>query len=163
MDAQRLKGMAVVALDDSTRLGRIEDLLFDPKTLQAVALQVRGDGPAFVIPFAEIKAIGTDAVTVESARVTQVASQGGTFSALPGLDALKKLKVIDENGTLLGLVSNVEIDEAAGRARTLSVHKGGLLGLGGQTTTLSAEAIRSVGPELITVAADAASTPKAQP
>ena len=162
MDAQRLKGMAVVALDDSTRLGRIEDLLFDPKTLQAVALRVRGEGQAFVIPFEEIKAIGADAVTVESTRVTQVASQGGPFSALPGLDAIKKLKVIDENGTLLGLVSNVEIDETAGRARTLSVHKGGLLGLGGQTTTLSAEAVRSIGPELITVAAGAASAQEAQ-
>ena len=162
MDAQKLKGMAVIALDDSTRLGRIEDLLFDPKTLQAVALRVRGDGQTFVIPFQEIKAIGTDAVTVESTRVTQVASQGGAFSALPGLDAIKKLKVIDETGTLLGLVSAIEIDQAAGQALTLSVHKGGLLGLGGQTTTLSTQAVRSVGPELITVAAGAASAQEAQ-
>ena len=162
MDAQRVKGMAVVPIDDSTKLGRIDDLLFDPKTLQAVALRVRGDGHTFVIPFHEIKAIGTDAVTVESARVTQVTSQGGAFSTLPGLDAIKKLKVIDESGTLLGLVSSIEIEEAAGRALTLSVHKGGLLGLGGQTTTLSTQAVRSVGPELITVAAGAASTQEAR-
>ncbi len=150
MDADTLKGKAVVSVAEAAKLGYVEDILFDVRGLQAAALQVRGSDHTFVIPFARIKHVGPDAVTVDSSQVTQAVSKGDTFSALPGLGALKKLKVVDEAGTFLGTVAGLDLDPETGRLLNLSVHKGGMLGLGGSTTTLSVGAIRGVGPEIIT-------------
>ncbi len=157
MDAEALKGKAVVAVADAAKLGYVEDILFDVQGLQAAALQVRGSDHTLAIPFAKIKHVGPDAITVDSSQVTQAVSKGDTFSALPGLGALKKLKVVDEAGTFLGMVAGLDLDPETGRLLNLSVQKGGVLGLGGSTVTLSAGAVRGIGPEIITAAADAAS------
>ena len=69
-----------------------------------------------------------------------------------GLGDFKKLKVVDESGTFLGTISAVELDPAGGRLDGLSAHKGGLLGLGGTTTTIDVANVRGVGPEVLTIA-----------
>jgi uncharacterized protein YrrD len=161
MDVASLKGIAVVSVTEGAKLGRVEEVLFDTQALKVAAFRAKGDGQAFVVPFEQVKNIGTDAVMVESSRVTQAASQGSPFSGLPGLDQLKGLKVVDGNGTFLGTVSHVEFDPVTGRVEGLSAHKGGVLGLGGTTTALGTDAIVSVGTELITVRADAVPQPEA--
>ena len=88
---------------------------------------------------------------VESSQVTQAQATGGALDQLVPLDTLKKLKVVDAAGTLLGTVRDVELDDASGRAVRLIVHKGGMLGFGGETTTLDITAVRGVGAEIITV------------
>lgn len=161
MDAASLKGIAVVSVTEGAKLGRVEVLLFDTQGLRVAAFRAKGDGQAFVVPFEQVKNVGTDAVMVESSQVTQAATQGGPFSGLPDLDQLRRLKVVDGNGTFLGTVSHVEFDPVTGRIEGLSAHKGGVLGLGGTTTALGADAIVSVGTELLTVREDA--VPRAEP
>lgn len=156
MNADSLKGLAVVALAEGTRLGQVNDVLFQPQPFAMTALQVQGEGGNFVIPLSLVQQIGTDAVTVEDSSATQAASTGGTLGGLLGLRDLHKLKVVDAAGTFLGTIKAAEIDPANGQIIALQVHKGGVLGLGGTTTTIAAAAIRSVGPELLTVAADSA-------
>ncbi|HEX5504067.1 MAG TPA: PRC-barrel domain-containing protein [Thermomicrobiales bacterium] len=160
MDVASLKGIAVVSVKEGAKLGRVEDLLFDTRALKVAALRAKGDGQAFVVPFEQVKNIGADAVMVESSQVTQAASQGGPYSGLPGLDQLKRLKVVDDNGTFLGAVGHVEFDPVTGRLDGLSAHKGGVFGLGGATTALGADAIVSIGTELITVREDAIPRPE---
>jgi sporulation protein YlmC with PRC-barrel domain len=152
MDANKLKGMAVVSIAEGAKLGYVDDLLFDTQTLRPVVLRVAGGGQHFVIPFEQLKNIGADAITVESSQVTQVAGKEGAFSNLLGLSKIKGLKVIDTAGTLLGTIASVEIDLADGRAVNLTAHKGGVLGIGGTSTTIDTAAIRSVGAEIVTVA-----------
>lgn len=161
MDADKLKGMAVISIAEGTRLGRVDDVLFDTQALRVAAIQASGDRQTFVVPFAGLKNIGADAVTVENSGVTQAASKGGAFASFTGLGKLKGLKVVDSTGTFLGTISAVDLDEVGGRLLGINVHKGGVLGLGGTTTTIAAEAIRSVGPEIVTVAADSAALPPA--
>jgi sporulation protein YlmC with PRC-barrel domain len=152
MDANKLKGMAVVSIAEGAKLGYVDDLLFDTQTLRPVALRVAAGGQHFVIPFEQLKNIGADAITVESSQVTQVAGKEGTFSNLLGLSKIKGLKVIDTAGTFLGTIASVEIDLADGHVLSLTAHKGGVLGLGGTSTTIDTAAIRSVGAEIVTVA-----------
>ncbi len=157
MDADKLKGMAVVSLNEGAKLGRIQDLLFDTQAMRVAAIQISGDnGGNFVLPTDQVRSIGADAVTVESGQVLQVAAKGGQYEALPGLGKLKGLKVVDGTGTLVGSVTSVEVDPVGGRLVGLTAHKGGMLGLGGTSTTIEAAAIRSIGPEVITVLTDAA-------
>lgn len=156
MDANTLKGLAIVSIAEGTKLGRVEDVLVDPQTWGVAALLVSGDGQTFVIPFEKIAHIGVDAVTVESSQVTQIESAGDAISGLPGLGQLTRLKVVDEAGTLVGMVAGIDIDGTTGRVLSLLVHKGGVMGIGRTATTLGVEAIRGVGADLITVATDAA-------
>ena len=152
MDAVKLKGMVIVSLVDGAKLGRIDEVLFETRPLRATALRAAGDGQGFVLPFAQLKTIGADAVTVESGRVTQTASKEGAFSGLPGLGALTKVNVVDEAGTLVGTIRGLALDPATGRVTGIPVHQGGLLGLGGATTTIDPAATRGVGDALLTMA-----------
>ena len=151
MDAARLMGMAVVALAEGSKLGRVADLLFDPRALQLAALQVKSDDQTFMVPFEQVKHVGTDAVTVESSQVLQAAARGGAFGSLVDVGTLKRLKVVDESGTLLGTVHQLEVDQTTGRVLGMMVHKGGILGLRRTTTSIDAAAVRSIGADVITV------------
>ena len=158
MDTETLKGMAVVSVGEGTRLGHIKDLLIDPQALRVVALQVEGNGQTFLVPFDQLQSIGSDAVTVASSQVAQPATAGVLGQRLD-LGTLRKLKVVDTAGTLLGAVRNVDIEGTSGQVTRLTVHKGGVLGLGGTTTVVGVEAIQSIGPELVTITAGAGATP----
>ena len=152
MNTDNLKGMAVVSLAEGAKLGQVNAPLFDPATLQLRAFQVKGDGQTFIVPLDRVRTIGTDAVTVESSQATQTASKGGEFGKLVEFSSLKQLKVVDAAGAFVGNLHDLELDPTAGRALRIIVHKGGMLGLGGETTTIETAAIRSVGGDIITVA-----------
>ena len=158
MNTAKLKGIAVVSLAEGAKLGQVDAPLFDPTTLQLRAFQVKGDGQTFIVPLDLVRTIGTDAVMVESSQATQTASTGGAFGNLVEFSTLKQLKVVDAAGTFVGTLHDLELDPTTGRALRIVVHKGGMLGLGGQTTTIEVAAIRSVGGDLITVA-EAGTTP----
>ncbi len=151
MDAHTLKGMAIVSLSEGTKLGYVEQPLLDLTARKVVALQVRGESGTFIVRFDAVTNVGADAITVESSAATQTPSTGGAADGLHDLDELRKLKVVDRAGTLLGTISHVEIDPASGAITQLAAHKGGMLGMGGATTPIDARAIVSVGPELLTV------------
>ena len=157
MDASTLKGLTVVSMSEGTKLGSVDDVVIGPQGLRVVALRVSGPDQAFDIPFDKIAQIGADAVTVESSRVAQVVGKGDPISDLPGLDQLTRLKVVDAAGALVGQVGGIDVDAATGRVLSLAVRKGGMLGMGVTTTTVSADAVHMVGPELITLTGDAPS------
>jgi uncharacterized protein YrrD len=154
MNASSLKGMAVVSLQEGTKLGQIEQPLFDLATRRLGAFQVKGESGSFILPFAQIDHIGPDAVTVSSSQVTQSASTAGVTDALLDLHELGKLKIVDQSGTFLGTLGDVEVDPVSGQITKLEAHKGGILGMGGTTTPIEAEAIVMVGSELLTVTAE---------
>ena len=160
MDADKLKGMAIISVSEGARLGRIDEVLFDTAGLRAGGLHASGEGQNFVVPFAQVKNVGADAVMVENSQVTQAAGKGATFDALTSLSALKKLKVVDDAGTLIGAVASVEIDPANGQIISITAHKGGMLGLGGASTTIEASSVHGIGPELLTIAAPPAPSPE---
>lgn len=157
MDIEKLKGMAIVSVSEGSRLGRVEEILIDTSGLQIGALKIAHDGQQFMIPFPLIKSVGSDAITVESSQVTQAGNAAG---GLVSLREFKKLKMVDETGTLLGVVSSVDFDQLTGKLVQLSVRKGGMLGLGGTTTTVDTGQVRGIGREVITVVPQLAPEPQ---
>jgi sporulation protein YlmC with PRC-barrel domain len=80
--------------------------------------------------------------------------QGATPAAgnvLRGLTDLAGMKAVNSDGTLLGEVRELEIDQVGGRLVSLELHRGGVLGLGGTTVTAPVATVRSIGPELVTL------------
>ncbi len=159
MNADTLKGIAVVSLQEGATLGRVVQALFDLAARQLRGLEVRGDNGTFIVPFEQIKSIGSDAVMVASSQVTQTANASSATGTMIGMNELEKLKVVDNTGTFLGTLEAIEFDAANGRVTKLSVHKGGILGVGGTTTTLDASSNLVVGSELLTVDMNVDSTP----
>jgi len=151
MHADKIKGLGVVSIESGTKLGKVDDLLFDARALRLAALRISSDRQEAVIPFEQVRAIGENAVTVSTDASAQWGGSGGALASLPTLDDIKKLKVVDEAGTLLGTIQHVEITPDDGTIAELTVHKGGVLGIGGDTSIIPAGQITSVGDEVIVV------------
>jgi sporulation protein YlmC with PRC-barrel domain len=150
VDVDKLRGIAIVSVSEGAKLGTVSGALFDPASLRLTALDVKGGAGRFIIPLGQIKAFGADAVTVESSSVTQVQGESGASTEV-SLDTLRKRKVVDEEGTLLGTLHSLDIESVSGDVESIVVHKGGILGLGGESHTIPAAAIKSIGTDLITV------------
>lgn len=155
MNIDKIKGLAVVSLDEGLKLGTVDHALFDSATLELRALQVTGDGRTFIIPWGLITTIGADAVTVANRQAAQTAAQGGTLGKLVDRRALQRLKVVDAAGMLVGTLNDLEPDPATGRALRLTVSKGGFLGRFSESTVIDAAAVLGIGTDIVTVAAAA--------
>ena len=157
MKASAIKGMSVVSIADGTKLGSIDDVVFDTGQLRVAALQVSADRQHALIPFDRVRSIGSDAVMVPSADVPQWAGPPNPAAGQCRLDELGKMKVVNEGGTLLGTVSGVEIEPQDGQVTELQVHKGGVLGIGGTSHTIAAKDVISSSGDVITVRESAVS------
>jgi len=154
MNASDLKGMAVVSLGEGTKLGEVDQPLFDLPNRRMCALHVKGDSGIAVLPFEAIERIGSDAITVVTSRVTQTPGIDSSGQGLLDLEALRKLKIVNQDGTFLGKLSDVEFDPRDGHVTHLAAHKGGVLGMGGTTTPIGTNASLAAGRELLTVYAN---------
>jgi sporulation protein YlmC with PRC-barrel domain len=152
MKASALKGKDVVSMVGGVQIGRVEDVLFDTNALRVAALSLTTTGGRSILPFAAIRSLGADAVTVESATAARPAAvQTDAGNLLRGLGDLTGLKVVNGEGTYLGDVREVTIEQSSGALTELEAHRGGMLGMGGTGVTVLASAIRGIGPETITV------------
>lgn len=153
MKPDEFKKLAVVSIQSGAKLGYVDDLLFDTSHLRLAGFRVKADGHHSLVPIGEVKSIGSDAVTVSDDAAARSAQAESALAALPDVDRLHQLKVVDEAGTYLGKVSSLEVDPQTGSIMGFEAHEGGVLGLGGRTTPIPAADVRSVGDEIIVVAA----------
>ena len=151
MKASALKDMPVVSMADGTQVGTVADVLLDAASLHVVALLLSAQSGQALLPFGSIRSIGADAVTIDSAAVTQGLTGRAAPEGTHGLGDLNGLSAVNGEGTLLGAVKEVEIEPAGGRLIELAVHRGGVLGLGGTSTSVLASTIRGIGAKLVTV------------
>jgi sporulation protein YlmC with PRC-barrel domain len=150
MKASALKGMAVISMADGVQIGRVEDVVFDTTNLRVAALVLATSGGQSSLPFTSVHRIGTDAVTVETASAAQRAAPTPPGNALRHLSDMIGLKIVDGEGTYLGDVREVLIDQEVGGIIELEGHRGGMLGVGGTTVRVLASDIRGIGPDLLT-------------
>jgi sporulation protein YlmC with PRC-barrel domain len=152
MKVHALKGLAVVSIASGAKLGYVDDVRFDPQEMRVAALEVKADNQRGLVPLSDVKSIGKDAVMVPSDEVLRNVNAAGPLSDLPGLDQIRRLKVVDEAGTYLGRVQDLEIDLQDGQIVSVAAHEGGVLGVGGKTTTAGRNEIRSIGDEVMVIA-----------
>lgn len=110
MKASRMRGMAVVSIEDAEKIGSVQDLILNPDEQRVVAIRVKSaEGrEASIIPVDEIEAIGRDAITIRDTRgmATEIPMEIGTVY----LSRLLGTKVLTRSGELLGTVAEVEMD-----------------------------------------------------
>lgn len=152
MKAEALKQLAVVSIEQGTKLGYVDDVLFDTGRLCMAGFWVKTNAQRHLVPLSEVRAVGNDAVTVPRDEVVLSAPAASDLAGLPGLDQMAKLKVVDEAGTYIGKVSELDVDPVDYRITSVKTHEGGVLGIGGTTRSIASADIRSIGPEVMVVA-----------
>lgn len=150
MKAGEVKGLAVVSIADGAKLGKVEDVLFEPGSMRAAAVLISQEGQQAVVPFDQVR-VGSDAVTIPSREAPQWASGQPATAGRIGLSQFESLKVVDMAGTFLGKLDKAEIDPQSGDVVRFDAHKGGVLGVGGARVTIAADDVVSVGDELVVI------------
>jgi sporulation protein YlmC with PRC-barrel domain len=156
MNAEDWKGKAVVAISEGRILGYVQDVLLSGHPLRAVGVVIGGRGPDRLLMLERLHGNGPDAMTVAEASATQ--ELGGTWHLPDDLLPLRELKkrlVVGEDGRLVGKVRMVDLEEGNPLVRRLFVRRGGFLGIGGLTRAIDGDAVRGIGPRLVTVATPA--------
>jgi sporulation protein YlmC with PRC-barrel domain len=150
MKATELNHRPVVSLNDGVKIGEVSDLTLDATHLKVSTLVMVGHDGNSVVPFAAVRGIGMDAVTIDDSRIVQAPADNNDMTERR-ISRLTGLSVMNQSGLIIGSVEDVEFDGGNGQVTALLVHRGGVIGIGGSHEVISASAIRGVGPELITV------------
>ena len=155
MDIKGIKGIAVVAINDGSRLGTINDVLFDLDN-QRIRAFIVGSGGLFssndrILDMSDVKSIGTDAVMIES-RDQLIADRNDTrYQAFPNVAKTTSLRVVSESGSLVGDLANVQFDQADGRLADIEVSPHGLLGTFRSNLIVPASAVVRFGQDVAVV------------
>jgi len=116
--ATELCGRSVVDVDTGRKLGRVDQVILDPRARRVAALVVSSgrslldSGQRVEIPATAILAIGPDALTV---RYLEGAADAADLEQLPRLEDVVGKRVVTQGGTLVGSVDDVLLDAARGR------------------------------------------------
>jgi len=152
MQVDAFKQLPVLSIGTGAKLGYVDDLLFDTAPLRVAALRVKAEGQQIVVPWSVVKTVGPDAIMVPDDAAAHTTSSESGLSALPDIAALRTLKVVDEGGAFVGTVKELDVDPGSGAVTQIEAHTGGVLGIGGTTTTIVAADIRSIGDEVLLTA-----------
>ena len=114
-----ITGLQVLALDNAADLGHVLDLVFDHDADECLGIILREQSmfhAAQVVPWSDIRAIGKDAVMVESENSVMAPGDDARFRAVMERDThLSGTKLLTETGDELGSFSDVYLDENTGR------------------------------------------------
>lgn len=150
MKASELDRRPVVSLNEGVKVGEVSDLMLDATHVKVRALVLGGHDGNSVVPFAAVRHIGTDAVTIDDSRIIQAPADNSEITERV-ISTLTGLSVMNQEGVTVGNVDDLEFDEESGQVTALLIHRGGLVGIGGSHESIPAAAIRGVGPQMITI------------
>ena len=147
MRADELKGRAVVTLADATKIGRIDDVLFDSDYRTVLGFRVKAGvlSHAEALPRAGVSAIGPDAVTVADRSAVNDEDRFAELTGALTLDSAQHMKVVTEGGELLGMVKAVELDDAAEHVQAYTLDAPLLDRLRGRAPQIHAEDVTRFG------------------
>lgn len=152
--SKELLGMPVVSLEEGLRVGRVTGLVVDPAA-KAVAALIVEKGSLFreqrFVPFPQVYSIGANAVTLHRSH------QAAKGANLPEILRLYKekvpvtgAKVVAENGTILGHVTEYFVDTTTGSITTLEIAPVKPAFVQG-IALLDSTFVRTIGKEIIVV------------
>lgn len=158
MNAKSLIGMTVFAIEGGKNLGTVERLLFSPEEMCVTGFVVARTGsmmeepePQRVLAREHVKAIGQDAITVESESLLDVTADGELPGGTVAFDEIEKERVLTESGDEIGVVNSVDFSDNDFRLEYLEVGRGFLSG----NSMITVDKVLSVGEDVIVVRDDA--------
>jgi uncharacterized protein YrrD len=129
MKANDILGLNVMSLDTAKKIEDVDDVIFDPFEHKITALLVDKGGlfaSAKVLLFEDIKSIGKDAVMIQNEGVLRKVSDIDKKTSHIAKDDtyLTKTKIMTEDGTELGHVTDILFEPTTGVVEELEVSQG---------------------------------------
>jgi uncharacterized protein YrrD len=124
-----LIGLKVISLENGKLINKVDEIVYDPKENNVKALVVDQGGwfaDTKIVLYQDIKSIGQDAVVIDSEDVIKKASdvQENITHIVKDDNYLTTNRVMTENGTDLGQVSDVVFDKENGHVVELEITQG---------------------------------------
>jgi sporulation protein YlmC with PRC-barrel domain len=112
MNASNLKGIPVVTYSDATKVGTLDDVLFDRGLRHVVGFRVRHGlrGPAGVVRRDDVVAVDATALSVPNSSVIGGEDRGTELADAVSLDEAKGTRLVTESGTFLGTIGGIHLD-----------------------------------------------------
>ncbi len=127
---KNLLGLSVVGQADGRNLGTVHDLFFDHDTDELLAFVLAekdlfGLIDAQIVPWREVRSISGDVILVESAASkVKLRDESRVHSMAKRETVLSGTQVLSQDGTQLGTLADMMIDETSGRIMGYEVSSG---------------------------------------
>lgn len=132
LKATDIIGKKVLSVLEGKEFAEVDDIVYDPQENKVKALLIDPGGwfsDAKVVLFEDVQSMGKDDILVESEKVVKKASD--VSKKISGITNdnkhLTHTKIITEDGTKLGRVTDILFDPKTGKVEEFEVSKGGLL------------------------------------
>ncbi|HLW01546.1 MAG TPA: hypothetical protein VKT82_23015 [Ktedonobacterales bacterium] len=112
MHVTELRGLRVISLSETLKMGKVEDALLDPTAHFVAALRVRSGGSPggeHIILREAVKRVGQHAVVL-GAPIGMGLQRQPDLDRLIDLQTFLEMEVVTEEGTRLGRIHDAEID-----------------------------------------------------
>ncbi|WP_418791328.1 PRC-barrel domain-containing protein [Phosphitispora sp. TUW77] len=153
--SRKFISMPIVSLEEGIQIGLAKNIVIDPYKMEIAAIIVDQRGwfrEQKIIPYTKVRSIGDDAITID-----QSISMQRPISLPHILKLIKEnvkplgVKVITENGTVLGVVDEYYIDEKTGEIKCFEISGKFLESLFKGKALMPVEHIRTLGSDIIIV------------
>lgn len=159
--SRKFISMPIVSLAEGIQIGSVRSLVVDPVKMEVAALIIDQRGwfrEQKIIPFAKVKSIGSDAVTIsQSSNVQKPISLPELLKLIKERTNIPGTKVIAENGTVIGTVDEFYVDETTGKITGLEISGKLLESLYKGKAFLPIDSVITIGSHVIVVKNDAES------
>lgn len=153
-----LIGKPIITFDTGEQIEKVKDVFFNADEQRLLALVVEEGGifaKTRVLPFSNIKVIGPDAVTIESASAIVVADSHADISKNIETNTITKgNKVMTEGGENLGVIKDIFFDEKTGEIKGYDISGGLINDTYKGKSFLPAEKVLKMGKEIVFVPND---------
>jgi len=152
-NAKDLRGLAIVDVAAGTKLGTADEIVVSPDSGRVMGFVMKSMGMLSpnerIVQMDDVRAIGPDAITVEGDEVARSGDDAPDEfrQARDGKRTLNGKKVVTQDGSVVGTVSDFTIDERERRVRGL-ILGGGLFEKG---DVIPADRVVSVGTDVVVV------------
>jgi uncharacterized protein YrrD len=138
-----LLGRAVLARDTAEHIGAVDGVVIDPESHRVVALQLGTRKSSRFVTWADVGAIGDDAIMVDFAAVARGAATVLEERLAKGDTTVLGKRLLDDDGDEIGVIDDVAFDDATGvllRIRSDDVEIGSdrLVGIGSYAVVVHA-------------------------
>lgn len=121
-------GITVIAIDSGTKIGKVEDIIFDFEGNHLLGILLEDSGLSHtgrVVPYSRVRGIGPDAVMVEGEDALMDAEKDEHISRVLGQKIrIKGKEVYTMDGKDLGKITDIQFDEKTGRIEGYEVSGG---------------------------------------
>jgi uncharacterized protein YrrD len=154
MDANDLKGLAVVTIEDGIKVGTVNDILFNTQHYRIQALLLDGGllrSSTGLVELVNVQTIGSDAVMIQNQSVVRHQLSNQEREQYPSLENIMSLPIVAQDGSVVGKVATVNIDPQSGKITELLATKPGFIGVFESRIHVPVNQLISIGRDAVIV------------